>query len=143
MNDEQRGAGRGRLLVVDDDRGILAFIREALADEGYEVQTVSSGEDAMRAVHRKRPDLILLDINLPGVDGWDVLSRLRDAAGPQVPVVVMTAGYNAQEQALATGAQGYLGKPFDLDDLMNAVEAHAGLAMQGAHEASRLLESVC
>ncbi len=78
---------------------------------------------------------ILLDVNMPVVDGWQVLEELRSAAGPQTPVVVMTAGYDAQDRALATGAQGYLGKPFELDDLIEAVDAHAGLTLRGSVEA--------
>jgi two-component system OmpR family response regulator len=88
-------------------------------------------------VRARRPDLIMLDVNLPGVDGWGVLNELRAAAGEQTPVVVMTGGFLAQEQALASGAQGYLGKPFELDELINAVGAHVGLPMDGAHEMLR------
>lgn len=139
MNAQQAPAS-ARILVVDDERDIQRFVRDTLAGEGYQVMTSDSGEDALRSVVRARPDLILLDVNLPGVDGWEVLSNLRAAAGEQTPVVVMTAGYNAQEQALASGAQGYLGKPFELADLLSAVEAHAGLPMQGAQELARPAE---
>ena len=125
------------VLVVDDERDILSFVREALTDEGYEVDVATSGEEALRAVGERRPDLIMLDVKLPGVDGWEVLSQLRAAAGEQTPVVVMTGGYLAQEQALASGAQGYLGKPFDLEDLISSAAAHAGLPMEGAQEIAR------
>jgi DNA-binding response OmpR family regulator len=130
----------GRVLVVDDEEDILTFVRDALEEEGYEVLTASSGEEGRRLAKRQRPDLILLDIHLPGADGWAVLDELRAAAGPQAPVVVMTGGFDDQDQALSTGAQGYLGKPFDMDDLINAVEAHIGLAMQGATEMARVIE---
>lgn len=126
-----------RILVVDDEQDIQRFVTETLTDEGYQVVTAGSGEDALRAMADGNPDLILLDVNLPGADGWEVLGSLRAAAEPQTPVVVMTAGYNAQERALASGAQGYLGKPFELADLLSTVEAHAGLPMQGAHELAR------
>ena len=128
---------RAHVLVVDDDRGILRTVQDALLSEGYTVHSAASGEEALAAVERQRPDLIMLDVNMPQVDGWEVLSRLRAAAGQQTPVVVMTAGYNAQDQALASGAQGYLGKPFDLDDLYTTVGAHAGLPMEGSHETTR------
>ena len=137
----QKPERAGRVLVVDDEDGILAFVRDALEDEGYEVLTAPSGEDAVRIVRRKRPDLILLDVQLPGADGWEVLNQLRAAAGPQAPVVVMTAGYNDQDHALSTGAQGYLGKPFDVEDLISTVEAHIGLEMEGATEISRVAET--
>jgi two-component system, chemotaxis family, chemotaxis protein CheY len=131
----------GRILVVDDEADIRTFIRETLVDEGYEVDLAGGGAEALRAVEANRPDLIMLDVNMPDVDGWDVLAQLRAAAGPQTPVVVMTAGYNAQDQALASGAQGYLGKPFDLDDLLSTVAAHASLPMVGAQEAARVTEA--
>lgn len=137
MNDGMATRPRTRVLVVDDERDILSFVRATLTDEGYEVDTAPDGEGALHTAEARRPDLILLDVNLPGVDGWEVLSQLRAAAGEQTPVVVMTAGYGAQDQALATGAQGYLGKPFDLDDLIAAVRAHAGLPMRGAQEVVR------
>jgi DNA-binding response OmpR family regulator len=137
MRNHSTPADGKRVLVVDDERDILSFVQDALTDEGYAVDTAASGEEALQSVMERRPDLIMLDVNLPGVDGWEVLSRLRAAAGEQTPVVVMTGGYRAQEQALASGAQGYLGKPFDLDDLISSVAAHAGLPMQGAQEVAR------
>lgn len=137
MTNKTAADARPRVLVVDDDQGILSTVRDALVGEGYEVDTAASGEDALRLVERRRPDLIMLDVNMPEVDGWHVLARLRAAAGQQTPVVVMTAGFEAQDQALASGAQGYLGKPFELDDLFAAVGAHAGLPMEGSHEVTR------
>jgi DNA-binding response OmpR family regulator len=126
-----------RVLVVDDEPGICDLIASALRDHGYEVEQAASGEEALRAVKAHRLDLIMLDVNLPGVDGWEVLAQLRAAAGEQTPVVVMTGGFMAQDQALASGAQGYLGKPFDLDDLYSAVEAHIALPMRGSQEMAR------
>lgn len=122
------------VLVVDDEEPICQMVRDALEMEGYTVETAAGGDEALAIVRRRSPDLILLDVNMPRVDGWAVLGELRAAAGRQTPVVVMTAGYQAQDQALASGAQGYLGKPFDIDDLLEAVGAHAGLPMEGSHE---------
>lgn len=126
-----------RVLIVDDEEEIRAAIRQILAEEGYAVETVASGEAALAAIAARAPDLILLDVNLPGVDGWQVLDELRSAAGAQTPVVVMTAGYDIQAQALDNGAQGYLGKPFDLEDLIAAVGAHVGLPVRDAQEEVR------
>jgi DNA-binding response OmpR family regulator len=140
MTNRTPTGSRKRVLVVDDDQTILATVQDALVPEGYDVDTAASGEEALRLVRGTPPDLIMLDANMPGVDGWEVLSRLRAAAGRQTPVVVMTAGFNAQDQALASGAQGYLGKPFDVDDLLAAVGAHAGLPMEGSHEVARRAE---
>lgn len=140
METEHPTPAAPRLLVVDDEPAVLAFIREALTDEGYTVQTAGNGEEALQLARSLRPDLILLDVRLPGLDGWDVLDELRAATGKQSPVVVMTAGFDGQDRALATGAQGYLGKPFDLDDLISAVEAHAGLPMRGPRETAVTVE---
>lgn len=125
------------VLVVDDDEATRLLIADALTAEGYTVRAAASGPEAIRSVRRKRPDLILLDVNMPGVDGWQVLEELRGAAGPQTPVVVMTAGYLAQDRALSSGAQGYLGKPFEVQDLVEAVQAHAGLRLRGGTEEIR------
>jgi len=137
MTDNTVTGARIKVLVVDDERPLLQVVRDALELDGYAVDTATNGDEAFALVGRERPDLILLDVNMPGVDGWEVLGRLRAAAGPQTPVVVMTAGYDAQDQALASGAQGFLGKPFELEDLLSAVGAHAGLPMEGAHEVTR------
>lgn len=123
-----------RVLVVDDDAGVRQMIADALAAEHYQVQAAQDGREAIAQAKRQRPDLILLDVNMPQVDGWEVLESLRATAGRQTPVVVMTAGFEAQDRALATGAQGYLGKPFELDDLLSIVEAHAGLRLRGGME---------
>ncbi len=126
-----------RVLVVEDDLPLARLMEALLQSAGYRVRTAGDGESGLNAVHAEQPALVLLDLTIPKLDGWEVLSRLRAAAGQQTPVVVMTAGYNAQERALASGAQGYLGKPFELEDLYTAVEAHAGLPMDGSHETAR------
>ncbi|MGH2583763.1 MAG: response regulator, partial [Dehalococcoidia bacterium] len=68
-----------QVLVVDDDHEILAVVRDVLESEGYKVETAANGEDALAAVARLLPDLIMLDVNMPQVDGWEVLGRLRAA----------------------------------------------------------------
>src|SRR5436190_20127077 len=111
MKGDSTADAHKHVLVVDDEAGICELIASALRDHGYQVEQASSGEEALRAVTELHPDLIMLDVNLPGVDGWEVLSQLRAAAGRQTPVGVMTGGFMAQDQALASGSQGYLGKP--------------------------------
>jgi CheY-like chemotaxis protein len=122
-------AQRRRILVVDDDASIRTFVQSALADTGYDVKLAVNGQQALDEVARERPHLILLDVRMPGVDGWEVLDALRSAAGDQTPVVVMTAEYSGQERALASGAQGYLAKPFELDDLLDCVDLHSSLRL--------------
>ncbi len=117
------------ILVVDDDPEIRRFIEAALGDAGYAVRLAANGSEALAAVEAHHPDLILLDVRMPGVDGWQVLDALRSAAGAQTPVVVMTASFTGQDQALRSGAQGYLAKPFELSDLLECVDLHSRLAL--------------
>jgi CheY-like chemotaxis protein len=119
-----------RILVVDDDAGIRTFVSEALNSEGYVVVEAANGAEALAAVSTVQPDLILLDVRMPGVNGWEVLDELRSAAGPQTPVVVTTASYSGQDQALQSGAQGYLAKPFDLTALYECVDLHSRLRLE-------------
>lgn len=116
-----------RILVVDDDASIRGFVTQALGDEGYAVRQATNGAEALVAVQEARPNLILLDVRMPGVDGWQVLDELRSLAGPQTPVVVMTASFTGQDRALSSGAQGYLAKPFELTDLLDCVDLHSRL----------------
>jgi CheY-like chemotaxis protein len=126
---EADARSRRRILVVDDDASIRSFVQQALGDAGYEVALAANGEQALESVDAAAPHLILLDVRMPGVDGWQVLDALRSAAGDQTPVVVMTAEYSGQERALASGAQGYLAKPFELDDLLDCVDLHSSLRL--------------
>src|SRR5581483_5444842 len=123
------GPDARRILVVDDDPEIRRFIEAALGDSGYSVHLAASGSEALAIATEQRPDLILLDVRMPGVDGWQVLDALRSAAGAQTPVVVMTASFTGQDQALRSGAQGYLAKPFELSDLLDCVDLHSRLAL--------------
>jgi CheY-like chemotaxis protein len=128
---ERPGARRQRtVLVVDDDAALRQFVSDALDAEGYRIVQASDGSSALAAVETAKPDLILLDVQMPGIDGWDVLRQLRAKAGPHQPIVVMTGQYTGQERALSTGAQGYLAKPFDLDDLLSCVDLHSGITME-------------
>jgi CheY-like chemotaxis protein len=134
MSTTRAGGGSSHVLVVDDDAGVRDVIEQALTSEGYIVHAVTDGQEALAKLRHQRVDLILLDVNMPNVDGWQVLEELRAAAGRQTAVVVMTAGYEAQDRALSSGAQGFLGKPFELDDLIGTVEAHVGLPVEGGAE---------
>jgi len=129
--DEQAASPARRLiLVVDDDPSVCQFISEALDAEGYAAVTASDGPSAFAALAATTPDLILLDVHMPGIDGWDVLRELRARAAPHQPIVVMTGRYEGQDRALSSGAQGYLAKPFDLSDLLDCVELHSSIKME-------------
>ncbi len=111
----------GPVLVVDDDPSILAVVSETLQLEGYPVETASNGLEALRAVERVRPSLVLLDMRMPIMDGWSFARELR-RHGVRVPIVVMTAAQSAECWAEEIDAAGYLAKPFELVDLLMAVE---------------------
>lgn len=115
--------GRPRVLVVDDDPKITAFLRRALAYEGYRVETASSGVQALELSRDVPADLVILDIMLPGLDGLEVCRRLR--AGGDVPVLMLTArdGVPDRVAGLDSGADDYLVKPFALEELLARVRA--------------------
>lgn len=125
---QARGDGqKGTVLVVDDDASILDTVSSILSGEGYEVVSAASGQEALEAVARKQPGLILLDMRMPVMDGWAVARALR-SQGISVPIVVMTAAESAKRWADEVGAEGYLAKPFGLDELLAAVERFRGPA---------------
>jgi CheY-like chemotaxis protein len=109
------------VLVVDDDTSILDTVTAILSGEGYDVVSAASGQEALDAMSRAQPVVILLDMRMPVMDGWAVARALR-TQGISIPIVVMTAAESAQRWADEVGAAGYLAKPFGLDDLLDAVE---------------------
>ena len=118
--------GRGHVLVVEDEEDILELVRYNLANEGYEVSCVTSGEDALRIVRSKLPDAIVLDLMLPGVDGLEVCRLVRnDARTQNIPVIVLTA--RGEEADIVTGlelgADDYIVKPFSPRVLIARVKA--------------------
>ncbi len=118
-----RAGGNGEqntVLVVDDDTSILDTVSAILSGEGYDVVSAATGQEALAAVARKQPLLILLDMRMPVMDGWAVARSLREQ-GITVPIVVMTAAESAKRWADEVGAEGYLAKPFGLDELLSTV----------------------
>ncbi|MCL5256928.1 MAG: response regulator [Chloroflexi bacterium] len=111
------------VLVVDDDPAILGFVEMALADEGCEVLTATNGQRALEALENNKPDVILLDLTMPIMNGYEFHEELKSRRnGPShVPVVIMTAGQRASEACEELGAAGFLSKPFDLYDLVKVV----------------------
>lgn len=112
-----------KILVIDDDRRITALLRRTLVFEGYEVQVAGGGEEGLRLAASWLPDLVLLDVLMPGMDGWEVCRRLRAAGG--VPVLMLTARDDVSDRVkgLDLGADDYLVKPFALEELLARVRA--------------------
>jgi two-component system phosphate regulon response regulator PhoB len=115
-----------RILVVDDEPDIVALVAYHLAKAGYRVATAANGHDALAAARRERPALLVLDLMLPGMSGFDVLTELRaDAATRDVAVLLLTARKEEPDriQGLSLGADDYLTKPFSPQELVLRVAA--------------------
>jgi two-component system response regulator MprA len=112
-----------RILVIEDDEGITRFLRRGLAYEGYAVDVAVDGQLGLIAARDNPPDLVVLDLMLPGLDGLEVCRRLR--AGGDVPILILTAkdGVNDRVIGLDMGADDYMVKPFDLDELLARIRA--------------------
>ena len=117
-----------RVLVVDDDKGIREFVRTVLSDEGYDVAEATDGQQALDRVAQRRPDVILLDMRMPVMDGWEFARTYRERPGPHAPIVIVTAALDVAKDAKEIGADGFLAKPFQLDDLLQLVQQHSAPA---------------
>ena len=110
------------ILVVDDEALTLRTISRALREEGFEVLTAASGEEALEIFARERPELAMLDIVLPGIDGIEVLREIKRVA--PLTIVVMMSAYHVVDRAVESmklGAHDYLTKPFHLADMVNTI----------------------
>jgi DNA-binding response OmpR family regulator len=117
------------VLVAEDDEDILALVVFDLEDEGYEVLTARNGKEAIRLAFERLPDLILLDVAMPGLDGYEVTRRLRaDESTRDTPVVLLTARAQVKDVILGfeAGANDYVTKPFRPDELRTRLHAALG-----------------
>ena len=118
---------RIRILVVDDEPAILRFVRLSLTAEGFDVVVASSGEECLLLAASEHPDLMVLDMVMPGVDGFAVLQRLRDADGrsglSSLPVIACSAHSSAASRALSLGAADFIAKPFLPADMADRIRA--------------------
>jgi diguanylate cyclase (GGDEF)-like protein len=124
---------KDRILVVDDDPDILQFVEMNLDMEGFDTQTAESGRVALEVARERPPDLILLDVMMPELDGLTVLRRLRSSpATASIPVVLLTAKALAEDRVrgLDLGADDYITKPFDIEELLARVKAVLRRAQQ-------------
>jgi CheY-like chemotaxis protein len=113
------------VLVVEDDEAIRTCVSAILSEEGYQVVTAADGETALRLVGGAPPQVILLDMQLPVMDGWEFARAYRRTPGPHAPILTVTAAPDAAKRAAQIGADGYVPKPFDLDALLATVRQHA------------------
>jgi two-component system, OmpR family, response regulator MprA len=129
---------KAHLLIVDDDPRITDLLRRVSAYEGYSVAIAASGDDALQRSLERAPDLIVLDIMLPGMDGLEVVRRLR-AAGDNVPVLLLTARDSVSDRVkgLETGADDYLVKPFAPEELLARIKALLRRSQAERHEVLR------
>ncbi|MEA2575493.1 MAG: hypothetical protein QOH93_2791 [Chloroflexia bacterium] len=121
---EHKLTPRGPILIVEDDTVIREVICEVLEDAGYEVECAAGGYEGLLKVLDVNPALVLLDMRMPGVDGWSFATKVK-STHPLVPIVVMTAASDPKNWAETIQANAYLAKPFDVDDLVAIVERFA------------------
>ena len=118
--------GSGPLvLIVDDDERLREFVRVNLEAEGYNVREAGSAEEGLAALEAEPPDLILLDVMMPQVDGWEMLRRVQERHGVGAIPVIMFSGKvdeHAADEAASRGAQGFIGKPFDPRSLIDSTK---------------------
>jgi CheY-like chemotaxis protein len=120
----ERDGAAPRILIVDDDPVILRLLQINFRLEGYEVDTATHGEEALERVRSNRPEIVVLDVMMPGIDGWEVLRRLKETpAAKHIPVIFLSARAQDEDrrQGYALGVDEYVTKPFDPVHLVEIV----------------------
>lgn len=121
------------VLVVEDDPDLLALVEMILRDAGHEVAVAADGAQALERVAARMPGVILLDMRMPVMNGWEFAREFRARHGRAAPIVVVTAAEDARARAQEIGADAWMEKPFDLDDVVRMV---ARFVAQDGHAAS-------
>jgi CheY-like chemotaxis protein len=119
-------AGQRRILLIEDDAAVREMIALALTNEGYAVQSAADGAAALALIEHSPPDVILLDMKMPVMDGWAFAAQYEQQLAARVPIIVLTAAQDAGRRATEIGAVDYLAKPFNLEALLNVIAEHAG-----------------
>src|SRR5215208_3195151 len=132
---------RCRVLVVDDDPNVLRVMKRGLVYAGYGVDEADTGETALAIARERSPDLVILDVMLPGLDGLEVCRRLRTAS-PQLPILMLTARDRVPDRVagLDAGADDYLVKPFAFDEMLARIRALLRRAQPSNQELLRLAD---
>ncbi len=118
-----QGIPMKKILLVDDEESIHLLYREELEEEGYEVHSALSGEEALEKLNIISPDLVILDINMPGMNGIDVLRRLKEI-NQKLPVILSSAYQEFKQDLASWASDDYIVKSSNLDELKNAVQRH-------------------
>ncbi len=128
LDDFLARSGRGGrpgpvVLIVDDDPGVRRFVRASLEAEGYSVREAGSAEEGLAVLDQGPPDLILLDVMMPQIDGWEMLRRVQERPGAgAIPVIMFSGRVEGADEAETRGAQGFVGKPFDAEALVESTK---------------------
>jgi DNA-binding response OmpR family regulator len=131
---------KNKILLVDDDPTLLKFLGEFLQEDGFEVTLANNGQDALRTAYKLHPDLIVLDVMMPGMDGWEVCARLREMS--QVPVILVTGKATEADKlrGFKLGADDYMTKPFSFAELSARIQAVLGRTQKNLEETSRAVQ---
>jgi len=120
------GCGMTQILLIDDDRTLLNLLGEFLRSEAFEVSVAPNGETGLRLAYEQHPDLVLLDVMLPGMDGWEICARLREMS--RVPIIMLTAKATEADKlrGFRLGVDDYVTKPFSFAELVARIQAVLG-----------------
>lgn len=116
------GSGSKKIIVIDDDEGIVEVVKVILEENGHQVMALTGGRGIERKTLQWKPDIIFLDLWMPGIDGKEITKLLkRDKKTKHIPLVIISALSEGEKIAASIGADGFLPKPFDIDNLLDAV----------------------
>ena len=142
MANDDPSVGGPRVLVVDDEEHITELLAMALGYQGFEVERAANGREALDAVARRAPDLLVLDVMMPELDGFEVARRLRrdEGAATRIPIIFLTAKDTTQDkvEGLRLGSDDYVTKPFSIEELVERVKAVLRRAGGGAAPGAKL-----
>ncbi len=113
---------RNKVLVIDDDAPLRCTLEMILEEAGYEVSSAGNGEEALQSLEHSMPEVIVLDMKMPIMDGWQFARRFRERYGHQAALVVNTASADNDAWASSIDAEAYVAKPFRIDELLGAVK---------------------
>ena len=123
--------GGPTVLIVDDDGGTRRLVRASLELEGFDVREAASATEGLSALEEESPDLVLLDVMMPQMDGWEMLRRVQEQHGGAIPVIMFSGKVDANvEDAAERGASGFIGKPFDPQQLIDSAKQILGARTQ-------------